>query len=678
MRALTILSRYLVTTIASIIAVAACIAASLAAMQAGSLSGVPDPRTLALLAGIAIAASLAARLAFRQATTLHTLAEASRQLVGADENAAGDAATTDDLTRLTASLQQITARLQNTTVSSDHLERVLDTLNDSIIVTNNEGIVAHINIAAAKMLGFAAVQMVGKPIQEFLTRQHRNTFTLTDANRTCESAFITRDGNEIPVSYSCSRIDTEGFSAQGFIIAARDISERKMTERRIRYLAKIDALTKIPNRMQFQHLLQQMIARAQKDALQIAVLYLDVDHFKEINDTYGHTAGDTCLESVASRLTRILPEYAVSGRLAGDEFAIAIEWKGPHDALTAYLQSFSKHLLTDLGRPLIVQGHEIHMELSIGIACYPQHGDNVIDLIRNADAALYHTKRSTDSKFEFFDAQMNAAAVERLMLKSKLRRSYELDELLVHYQPKVDVKTGAVVGAEALVRWELSERGLVLPSEFIPLAEETNLIVPIGEWVLNRVCADLSDWQHRIAGTGRISVNLSLKQLAQPNFTSRIQHILERHKIAPEALELEITETVLMRDPDHTIKILEQLSALGLTLSIDDFGTGYSSLSALQQFPIKTLKIDKSFIRDILVNKDGTTIVSAIIDLAHSMNMDVVAEGVESELQLSYLKVLNCDVVQGLLFGEPMTAKNYFDLLVANSQGNASYQKWFA
>jgi len=675
MRALSYLSRYLLTAIVSIIAVAA----SVAAIQLGSLPGAPDSLTLTLLVGIAVTASLAAVFAFRHATMLNTLAEASQRLAGyeADSNASGDT-TTDDLTRLTASLQQINARLQSATVSSDHLDRVLDTLNDSIILTDNEGIVAHINQSAAKMLGFEPVQMIGSPIQEFIAEQQRKSFKLTDENRTYESTFVTRNGNETPVSYSCSRIDTEGFTAKGFIIAARDISERKMTERRIRYLAKIDALTKIPNRMQFQHLLQRMIARAQKNHHQIALLYLDVDHFKDINDTYGHAAGDTCLESFASRLSRILPENAINGRLAGDEFAVAIEWSGPHDALNAYLQSFSKHLLTDLGRVLIVQGHEIYMSPSIGIACYPQHGDNVIDLIRNADAALYHTKRSTDSKFEFFDAQMNAAAVERLMLKSKLRRSYEQDELLVHYQPKVDVKTGAIVGAEALVRWEMSERGLVLPSEFIPLAEETNLIVPIGEWVLNQVCADLSDWQHRIAGAGRVSVNLSLKQLAQPNFTSRIQHILKRHHVSPEALELEITETVLMRDPDHTIKILKQLDALGLRLSIDDFGTGYSSLSALQQFPIKTLKIDKSFIRDILVNKDGTTIVSAIIDLAHSMNMDVVAEGVESELQLSYLKVLNCDVVQGLLFGEPMIAKRYFDLLVTNSRGNTSYQKLFA
>ena len=676
MQALTYVQRYLVTALVILIA----IAAGIAAVQLGAEPDTISTLTLALLAGIAAMASIAAVLAFRQATQLNSLADASRRLAEGGRNHLGenDPELKDDLTRLTTSLQNIGSRLQNPTVSTEQLDRVLNTLNDAIILTDNEGIIAHINEPAAQMLGRDPLQVLGNPILDYITEPKRKSFQLTDEHRAYESSILTSEGSSTPISYSCSRINGEGFAVKGYIIAARNISERKITERRVRYLAKIDALTKIPNRMQFQHLLQRMLARAQKENYQIAFLYLDIDHFKDINDIYGHAAGDTCLESLANRLSRVLPDNATSGRLAGDEFAIAIEWTGPADALNAYLQSFSKHLLTDLCRLLIVQGNEIHMNLSVGIAVFPQNADNVIDLIRNADAALYHAKRSNESKFEFFDAQMNAAAVERLMLKSKLRRSYELDELLVHYQPKVDTKTGNIVGAEALVRWELSNRGMILPSEFIPLAEETNLIVPIGEWVLNQVCADLSDWQHRIVGAGKVSVNLSLKQLAQPNFTDRIQAILQRHNVSPEALELEITETVLMRDPTYTISILNQLRALGLTLSIDDFGTGYSSLSALQQFPIKTLKIDKSFIRDILVNKDGTTIVAAIIDLAHSMNMDVVAEGVESELQLSYLKVLNCDVVQGLLFGAPMAAKQYFDLLITDSQGNAEYQKLFA
>jgi len=555
---------------------------------------------------------------------------------------------------------------------------VLDSLNDAVILTDSDGLIVHANQTAVDLLGYVPERFIGVQIREFIAPDYLDQFSLASDKRTFEAAFVASGEREIPVSYSCSRIDADAFTINGFIIAARNISERKIAEQRIRYLAKIDALTKIPNRMQFQHLLQRLISRAKRSRNQVALLYFDVDRFKDINDTYGHAAGDTCLESLAKRLTKALPPNAFTGRLAGDEFAIALEWERPKEELNAYLQSYVKRLRKDLGKMLVVGGHEIHMGISIGIASFPRDADNVIDLIRSADAALYHAKRSPRNRFEFFDAQMNAASVERLMLKSKLRRSYELDELLIHYQPKIDVKTGAVVSSEALVRWELTDRGIVLPSEFIPLAEETNLIIQIGEWVLNQVCKDLSDWQHRIPDSGKVSVNLSLKQLAQPNFTKRIQRILRHHKVSPQALELEITETTLMRDPDNTIRILRQLDDMGLSLSIDDFGTGYSSLSALQQFPIDTLKIDKSFIRDILINKDGTTIVSAIIDLAHSMNMEVVAEGVESELQLSYLKVLNCDLVQGLLFGEPMTAADYFKLLLTNNEGRTSYRELFA
>jgi len=653
------------------------VAAGAAAVWQGNVPGGPDPVTLSILVGIAAIAAIIALLTYRQSLMVTMLAAAGRRLAvgnGDDELPESE----DDLSRLTEALHLIGHKLHDTKVSREELDRVLDSLNDAVILADNDGLIVHANQTTVDLLGYRSEALIGIPITELIAPSFLDRFMLANDKRTFEAAFIAADGREIPVSYSCSRIDADAFTINGFVIAARNISERKIAEQRIRYLAKIDALTNIPNRMQFQHLLQRRIARAQRSRTRVALLYFDVDRFKDINDTYGHAAGDTCLETIANRLTKALPPDAFAGRLAGDEFAVALEWERPKEELNAYLQSYVRRLRKDLSEMLVFQGHEIHMGISVGIASYPKDADNVIDLIRSADAALYHAKRSPRNRFEFFDAQMNAASVERLMLKSKLRRSYELDELLIHYQPKIDVKTGAIVSAEALVRWELSDRGLVLPSEFIPLAEETNLIIQIGEWVLNQVCKDLSDWQHRIPGTGKVSVNLSLKQLAQPNFTKRIQRILKQHGIMPQALELEITETTLMRDPQNTIQILRQLDDLGLSLSIDDFGTGYSSLSALQQFPISTLKIDQSFIRDILINKDGTTIVSAIIDLAHSMNMDVVAEGVESELQLSYLKVLNCDLVQGLLFGEPMTAADYFKLLLTNIEGGASYRELFA
>jgi EAL domain-containing protein (putative c-di-GMP-specific phosphodiesterase class I) len=314
----------------------------------------------------------------------------------------------------------------------------------------------------------------------------------------------------------------------------------------------------------------------------------------------------------------------------------------------------------------------------MGIAYYPNDAPNVIDLIRNADAALYHAKKSGGNVYSYYEPLMNEAAVERLMTKSKLKRSFERDELLVHYQPKYNLETGEVFGAEALVRWELPERGMILPSDFIPIAEETNLIIEIGEWVLDKVCEDFRFWQRSVSYPGRVSVNLSLKQLRQPNFIRRISSILRSYEVSPTSLELEITETTLMENLERTIKLLDQLYALGLHLAIDDFGTGYSSLSALQQFPISTLKIDQSFVRHVSSNPDDATIVSTIIQMGRNLGMDVVAEGVENEDQLAFLQKLGCTYAQGLLFGDPMSSDSYIELLLAQAEGTDSHRALFA
>jgi EAL domain-containing protein (putative c-di-GMP-specific phosphodiesterase class I) len=273
---------------------------------------------------------------------------------------------------------------------------------------------------------------------------------------------------------------------------------------------------------------------------------------------------------------------------------------------------------------------------------------------------------------------MNDAAVERLITKSKLKRAFERNELLVRYQPKYNIETGQVIGAEALVRWDLPERGIILPADFIPIAEETNLIVEIGEWVLDRVCEDFRYWQRSVSSPGRVSVNLSLKQLRQTNFISRIAGILRSYEVSPTSLELEITETTLMENATRTIKVLDELYALGLHLAIDDFGTGYSSLSALQQFPISTLKVDRSFVQDVAESPDDAAIVNMIIQMGKSLNMDVVAEGVETEEQLNCLREMNCAYVQGLLFGDPVSSDDYLELLLAQVEGTDKYRALFA
>jgi diguanylate cyclase (GGDEF)-like protein/PAS domain S-box-containing protein len=664
-------------------AAAAFMLAGLAALIASFLyflgQGRLDDWILPMLVVMGIMSCIAAVLAYRQLNAVSRLAGDASRLAGGDFNMPeilidGN----DDLGKLSAALDEMRKQLHGTTLSRQRLDRILGAMGDAIILTDTDGEIIRVNEAATNLLGHPENRLVGMPISSIVAPASRDSFTLVSQKRPLETVFVTGKETEIPVSYTSSTIDADDLDFTGFIITARNIAARKITEQRIRYLARIDALTRVPNRMQFHHLLQRSISRSRRHRKELALLYLDVDRFKDINDTFGHSAGDACLEAVADRLGKILPDGAIIGRLAGDEFGIVLDLDEPSDTIPAYLQSILKLILNELSRLLIVQGNEIYMAISIGVARHPKDADNVIDLIRNADSALYHTKRAGGHNFEFFDPEMNALAAERLMLKSKLRRSYELDELLIHYQPKVSLATGAIVGAEALVRWELTERGLVLPSEFIPLAEETNLIVQIGDWVLNKVCSDVSRWQKEISSLGHISVNLSLKQLRQPNFSHHIRKIFQQHDILTSSFEFEITETTLMRDPESTIEILNELHGLGLNLSIDDFGTGYSSLSALQQFPIGTLKIDKSFIRDMTASKDAATIVSTIIDMAHSMNMYVVAEGVESYLQLYLLKVLNCDFVQGLLFGQPMTATDYFNLLLTEQEGRIAKGSIFA
>jgi len=675
MSPLKMLAKYRAVAVFMLVGIAAFIAIILYFLAQERL----DDWILPIFIVIGILACVAAILAYRQLTVLSRLTRDASRLAEGDFNVAEiPIDSKDDLGQLSVALDQMRNQLHSTTLSRQRLDRILGAIGDAIILTDPDETIIRVNEAATKLFGRPKNKLIGMPIRSFVAVANRDSFTLVNEKWPLETVFVSSKETEIPISYTSSNIDADDLDLSGFIITARNIAESKMTEQRIRYLARIDALTRVPNRMQFQHLLQRSIARSRRSRKELALLYLDVDRFKDINDTFGHSAGDACLEAVADRLASILPDGALIGRLAGDEFGVVLELDEPNDNIPAYLQSILKLILTELSRLLIVQGHEIYMAISIGVARYPKDADNVIDLIRNADAALYHTKRAGGHNFEFFDPEMNALAAERLMLKSKLRRSYELDELLMHYQPKISLATGEIVGAEALVRWELSERGLVLPSEFIPLAEETNLIVQIGEWVLNKVCSDVSQWQREVASLGHISVNLSLKQLRQPNFSAHIQAIFQQHGILPSSFELEITETTLMQDAESTVEVLQELHELGLNLSIDDFGTGYSSLSALQQFPIGTLKIDKSFIRDMTASKDAATIVSTIIDMAHSMNMYVVAEGVESELQLDLLKVLNCDFAQGLLFGQPMAAADYLNLLRMEQEGRASRSPLFA
>lgn len=585
----------------------------------------------------------------------------------------------DEMADLEMALDRMRQNLHQTTITKDYLNSVLNSMNDAVLVTSPAGVVTRANDAAVRLFGYPEDQLTGKSFINLIAENERAEFpTDPAAVETRETVIATGNGQTIPVSVSTAPIATGDPQFKGTIFVVRNITERKRAERRIRYLARYDALTKVPNRMQFQHMLQQAIARARKADRGIVLLYLDMDRFKEINDTFGHAAGDRTLEVLTERLTRILPREAVVGRLAGDEFGLFIEGFAEAEHERTQAANLARMVLAEVGKAYYVDEQEVFLTASVGIALCPKDAENVIDLIRNADAAMYHSKQNGGNSFAFYSPEMNAAAVERLMLRSKLRRALERDELVMFYQPKIDLHDGRIVGAEALLRWRLPGHGDIPPAQFIPLAEETNLILGIGEWVLNRVCSDYRRWTERIPNPGRVSINLSLKQLRQASFITRCRAVFRRHEVSPTCFELEITETTLMADPKRTVKLLNELYAMGLHLSIDDFGTGYSSLSALQQFPINTLKIDQSFVRDAAVNPDDATIVRTIIDMGKALEVEVVAEGVESEEQFNLLRARGCHYAQGRLFGDAMSSDEFLALLTAQASGRSKVSRLFA
>src|SRR5262245_27658826 len=584
---------------------------------------------------------------------------------------------TAELRDLASAVNAMRTNLRSSTISRDYLDRLLSSMGEALLITDASGNVERANAAAVELFRQDEAALIHKQADDLILSSDRRRAEGI-ASRPREGTVLRPDGTSVSVSYTVANVLQDGDKIQSKVYAAHNIDERKRVEQRIRYLARTDSLTKIANRMQFQHLLQQAIARARRTQQYVAIVYLDVDRFKDINDTFGHAAGDTSLEIFARRVLAELGENAHAGRLAGDEFAVLITGFERLDAMQRHLNELAPRLLAATGKPFQVHGEEIFLTASMGLAVYPRDGDNVIDLIRNADAALYEAKKAGGNCFEYYSSDMNTEAVERLMLKSKLRRAFERDELRLHYQPKYRLTTGRIEGVEALLRWDLPERGLVFPSDFVPLAEETNLILQLGDWVLNRVCADYRAWQRAVPSPCRVSLNLSLRQLQQRRFLDQVRDTFRAHGVSPTSLELEITETTLMEDPDRTIRILDALYGMGLHLAIDDFGTGYSSLSALQQFPISTLKIDKSFVRDVAIDRDDAAIVDAIIQMAHSLELEVVAEGVEDEQQLDFLRKHGCDYAQGHLFGDPVTADQFGELLIAEVEGSGKYRALFA
>jgi diguanylate cyclase len=427
----------------------------------------------------------------------------------------------------------------------------------------------------------------------------------------------------------------------------------------LQHVATHDALTGLPNRLLLGDRLEQMIAQAERRERRFAVMMLDLDRFKSINDSLGHHSGDELLKEAARRLLARLRRTDTLARLAGDEFVVVLnEIESLRDA-----ESVASSILQDISRPIALSGLEVHVSASIGISVYPENGADAETLLQHADAAMYHAKKNGRNCMQFFTSTMNAFARERLELENGLRRAINRGEFELHYQPKVDVESGRIDSAEALIRWRHPQRGLISPGGFIPVAEETGLIVSIGEWVLREACLQARTWQNSGVGSIRVAVNLSAQQFRQKNLVDVVGSALQEARLEPRFLELELTESAVMHDAEASIEILRKLSGLGVRISVDDFGTGYSSLSYLRRLPLDKLKIDHSFIKEVTTSRDDAQIVRAIVSLAHSLHLKVIAEGVETQEQLTFLRDLGCDQYQGYLRSPPVTADAFARLM---------------
>jgi diguanylate cyclase (GGDEF)-like protein len=432
--------------------------------------------------------------------------------------------------------------------------------------------------------------------------------------------------------------------------------ERKRYQEQLEYQANYDALTGLPNRNLLHDRLRQSVF-AQRFVRSIGVVFLDIDHFKFVNDSLGHNTGDKLLQKVAERLASAVRDGDTVARLGGDEFILILNDQTGQEVIYRAMQ----RIISKVAEPIEVDGQELLVTASAGISLYPQDGPDVETLLKNADAAMYRAKEKGRNNFQFYTAEMNRQVNERLMMEGSLRRALERNEFELYYQPRIHVDSGAMVGCEALLRWQHPELGLTLPERFIGLAEETGLIVPIGEWVLNSACAQARAWQEKGMAPITVSVNLSMRQFRQEALAGSVDDALRQSGLDPRCLEMELTESLVMQDTDAAIRVLERLREIGVDLSVDDFGTGHSSLAYLTRLPLSALKIDQSFVQDIkgTGKSDEGIVAQAIISLAHNLKLKVVGEGVETGEQLEFLKKHACDEVQGYHFAKPMPASEF-------------------
>ena len=550
---------------------------------------------------------------------------------------------------------------------------VFESTIEGVTITDAEGNIIAVNRAFCEITGYTAAEVLGRNPRLLKSGRHDQEFYQT------MWAAITRSGNwrgelwnrrkngELyPEWLTISSVRDAQQQLVNYVGVFSDISHIKRSEAQLERLTLYDALTELPNRLLFNSRLEHALERARHQGGRVAVLYLDMDRFKTVNDSLGHPSGDELLVAIARRLAGSLHKDDTLGRLGGDEFVILLEGlKHGEDAATVTLK-----MLHALERPFQIGGqHEVYIAASVGVSLFPDDASDATRLLRNADAALNQAKEQGRNTYRFYTESMTRAAGDRLNLEARLRRALERGEFLLHYQPQIRVSDGASVGVEALVRWQHPEDGLISPAQFIPLAEETGLIVPLGEWVLFTACAQMKEWLDLGLPAMTLAVNLSPRQFRQTGLTQQVHAILDATELPPHLLELEITESAIMEQGREAVAVMDALKALGVRLAIDDFGTGYSSLAYLKRFPVDKLKIDQSFIRDIPQDRDDMMIAAAIISMAHSLRLEVLAEGVETEAQLDFLRAHNGDSFQGFLFSRPRPAAEVLPLLTNGHKG---------
>lgn len=521
------------------------------------------------------------------------------------------------------------------------------------IVIHADGRIMDGNGALARLLGRELDDVIGTPLREHVAPGDRELLADRPDAEPVEIDLVRADGALLPVEVLDRPTAHQGRAAR--VTALRDLTERRRAEASIHHLAHHDGLTGLPNRVLFRDRLEQAMAAARRSGRTVAMLCLDLDRFKAINDVFGHPMGDALLRQVTDRLRESLRETDTLARLGGDEFAVV----QPELAGLDRASNLARRLIAALTEPFVVEGHELWIGVSIGIAFFPGDADGPDQILKHADTALYRAKKDGRGTFRLFEPEMDARLRARLALEQDLRQAFADDRLELHYQPQADARSGEILGFEALLRWTHPVHGAIPPDQFVPVAEECGLMLPLGEWALRTACAAAADWPAPL----RVAVNLSPAQFRHGDLPAMVESALGAAGLAPERLELEITEGVLLADTERTLDILERLKALGVRVSMDDFGTGYSSLSYLQCFPFDRIKIDRSFIQRAHAHPQAAAIVRAVIGLAHNMDMTVTAEGVETAAQLDMLRGERCHEVQGFLIGHPVPLAAVQDLL---------------